>query len=326
MRVLVAIFFALSSLFAVSDMLGREVAVKKTDRIIFVGPGALRVGVYLGLEDRMVGIEQFELSTTNPPPYRKALGDKVKKLPVIGAGGPGKLPNFEALIDAKPDFIVASFLGAEQMDQITQKTKIPVVAISYGASYGAKEGKKLDEVMRSIKFLGELTGKEARAKELVAFMHSEQKALALLRSEPKKLYIGGVAYKGMQGIVSTEADYLPFEMIGQKNGLFDGGVGHKFVDLEAIVRLNPEWIFLDDYSEAKWSEELKSPVFTKLDAYKNNRIRKVFGLNNYNTNIENSFIIAYQIASELAGKPVDPIRSNQIYKAFYPNTDPKVFD
>lgn len=294
-------------------------------KLVFVGPGALRIGVYLQLEDRLAGIEQAELSTVSPPTYRKVLDqNRLKSLPIIGSGGVGKMPNFEALIATKTDLIVASFLSPAEIDLIEQKTKIPVLAISYGASYGAKSGKKLDAVLKSILTLGEITGKSARAHELVSFMENEKNYLKSLNIPEAKLYIGGVAYKGAQGITSTEADYLPFELLGQKNAMFDGEIGHKFVDLEAIIRLDPEWIFLDNHSKNRWQSELN--LLSKLKAHKNNQIKTVLGLNNYNTNIENSFVIAHQIASDLMGVELDSARIHQIYKIFFPQVSPEVFD
>lgn len=326
MKIVVSLLLFVGSIFAVVDMFGRDVEVKSASRLIFVGPGAIRLGVYLGLDDRLVGVEQSELSLATPPPYRKALDQsKLKTLPLVGSGGVGKTPDLEAIINAKPDLIIASFLTPDQIVLIEKKTKVPVVAISYGASYGAKSGKKLDEVKRSILLLGEITGTQKRAKELVGFIESEQKYLKGLKIEPKVLYIGAVAYKGPQGIVSSEADYLPFELIGQRNGLFAEGTGHKFVDLEAILRLDPEWIFLDNHSKHKWQTELNNPSFQKLRAFRENRVKEVLALNNYNTNIENSIIIAHQIASDLMGKEIDIKRIEEIYKAFYPNKNVEIF-
>ncbi len=45
------------------------------------------------------------------------------------------MPNLETLVSIKPDIIFTSILSLEQVNLIQNKTKIPVVALSYGASY-----------------------------------------------------------------------------------------------------------------------------------------------------------------------------------------------
>ncbi len=50
----------------------------------------------MNLQDKLVGIEKIEYKAIGFSEYRTVLGkNKITSLPLIGVGGPGKLPNLE---------------------------------------------------------------------------------------------------------------------------------------------------------------------------------------------------------------------------------------
>ncbi|ACZ11847.1 ABC transporter substrate-binding protein [Sulfurospirillum deleyianum] len=309
-----------------TDMLGREVSIEKSDKIVCIGPGALRLAVYLGLENRLVGIEKTENEASPFSPYRTFLGKKnIAKLPLIGTGGPGKMPDLEALIVAKPDFIIASFVDKNQLELIASKTNIPLIAISYGASYGGTSEKNLEDIKNSLLLLGNITRTNPRAKALVTFIQTQEENLRTLKFPAKKLYVGGIGYKGVQGLTSTEVSYPPFELLGLKNTLFEksGAQGHQFIELEALMHHNPDMIFIDQFGKTKVEQEYhaQKALYDTLSAYKTGNVKEVLGFNFYSTNVENLLIIAWQIAAYL-GEPVDVNeKAHAIFNAFY--GDPK---
>lgn len=305
-----------------TDMLGRVADVTSTSRLVFLGPGALRLGVYLGLENRLVGIEKIEKGASPLSPYRTFLGqERISKLPIVGTGGPGKMPDLEALLVLKPDLIITSFVDQNMIDLIVSKTGIPVVSLSYGETYGGN-AQKLQSVKNSLLFLGKLTQTLSRAEILVSFMNQQEKKLADLKVSPQKIYVGGLGYKGMQGITSTEAAYPPFELLGLKNCIFEGkeAIGHQFIDFEALIKVNPEIIFIDMFSKAKIKEEYeaKQELFNTMSAYQKGNVKEVLGYNFYSTNIENLFVIAWQIALEMGAHVDIENEAKLIYEAFYP--------
>ena len=304
-----------------TDMLGRSVNISSAEKLVFIGPGALRLGVYLGLEDRMVGIEKTENDASPLSPYRTFLGkERIAKLPLIGTGGPGKMPDLEALIVLKPDLIIASFVDKNQIELITSKTGIPVLSLSYGATYGGNE-KQMWSIKNSLLLLGRVTQTLSRAEALVSFIGTQEQKLLSLKLPDKKVYIGGIGYKGVQGITSTEATYPPFEMIGLKNCVFEGKetLGHQFIELEALLKADPEIIFIDMFGKEKVKEEYeaKKELFSTLRAYQTHNVKEILGYNFYSTNIENLLVIAWQIAS-LMGENIElNHEATKIYKAFY---------
>lgn len=312
-----------------TDLLGRKVAINKAQSFIFLGPGALRLGVYLGLEDKLVGIERVEQKPSVSPAavYRVYLGqDFLNQFPVVSEGGPGKMPNLEALIVANPDVIFTSFLDKGQIKQIQSKTKIPVVALSYGSSYGGATQKNLEDIKASILLIGQIANVSKRAQEIVNFISSQEKELSKLFFEKKSLYIGGIPYKGIQPITSTDANYPPFELLGLKNSLFENGQnqnlqGHQFIDFEALLTTNPQTIFLDSLSKTKINQDYiaNKALYDSLQAFQNNNVFWLLNFNNYSTNVENLILIAWQIAFYLGSNVPLHVKAAEIYEAFYPN-------
>jgi iron complex transport system substrate-binding protein len=293
---------------------------KDIQKIVAIGPGALRLLVYMNLEDKLVGIEQIEQKSIDFSEYRTALGEqKINSLPLIGAGGPGKLPNLEMLLSLNPDIIVASFIGANQLKTISQKTNIPIISLSYGQEYGGEE-KKLEAIKKSLTLLGKVFDKEKRAQELIAFMTSQEKELKQYSIKEANLYIGGMGFKGSHGITSTEKNYPSFELLEIQNPLTkDAPSNHMFIQEESLILQNPQMIFLDMYGKKTIKEEINSKpsLFASLDAYRNQKIYWLLAYNFYNTNVANVYINSWIILQKL-GYDIDiESKMNEIYSVFY---------
>lgn len=304
----------------IKDMFGRDIRIKENKRIVCLGPGALRLAGYLKLQERIAGIEKLELKYDLRSPYRAAFDKKeINSLSIVSQGGPGKMPNLETLVTLGPDIIFTSFLSKEQVQLIQDKTKIPVVALSYGATYGgAKKQSKLEAVKNSLKLMGKITGKNKRAQELVEFMELQEKQLAKIRFTGKKVYIGGIGYKGAQGITSTESAYPPFELLNIKNELLKDKKGHFFINKEALLSYNPDIIFLDYLGKKIVKEELVNDkkLYGTIEAFKQKQVFWLYPYNFYNTNMENIFINSWKIASYL-GLDIDlKAKEEEIYKKF----------
>ncbi len=304
----------------IKDMLGREVHIEQNEKIVCLGPGALRLAAYLNLQERIAGIEKLELKYDLKSPYRAILEKQsLKSLSVVGQGGPGKMPNLETLVMLNPDIIFTSFLSKEQISLIQKKTKIPVVALSYGATYGgAKKESKLDAVKSSLELMGEITGTKKRAKELVDFMNLQQKQLSELKLDPKKVYIGGVGYKGAQGITSTESDYPPFGLLNLQNSVLKDKKGHFFINKEALLSYDPQIIFLDYLGKKIVKEEMAKDktIYDNIEAFRQERVYWLHPYNFYNTNIENVFVNSWLIALYMGADVDFKRKQEQIYKIF----------
>jgi iron complex transport system substrate-binding protein len=314
-----------------TDLLGRSVDVAKSERIVCIGPGALRLAVYLRLGARLAGIERIERRLAALAPYSMKLGAaRIASLPVIGEGGPGKLPDMEALVRARPDVIFAAFTGRDQAARIEAKTGIPVVALSYGGGYGGGASEsKLDGVGRSLLLMGAITGETARARALVAFMDAQAKVLSgALKPPVPSVYVGGIGYKGARGITSTERDYPPFTLLGLQNAVVPGTLpGHVEVQDEALLKADPDVIFLDLGGRGILSERLKTKAsfFHALKAYRTRRMFWLLPYNLYSTNIENVFADAWIIAQRLGAKADARSASEKVYRTFLGKAGTAIF-
>ncbi|NJE26525.1 iron ABC transporter substrate-binding protein [Thermococcus sp. MV5] len=301
----------------VTDLLGRSVEVpSEVTKVVATGPGALRLIVYLNATDKVVGVEEFEKRYSYGRPYIIA-HPELKDLPIIGPGGPGKLPDLEALINLNPDVIFMTYVDSKTADEIQEKTGIPVIVLSYGQLTTFED----EELFRSIELAGKILGKEKRAEDVLNFIKSIQEDL-IKRTENAKspdVYVGGIGYKGAHGIESTEAKYPPFVVLHASNVADELGEGHKFIDKEKLLEWNPEYLFLDEGGLSLVLDDYnKNPEFyNSLTAVKEGNIYGVLPYNFYTTNIGTALADTYFIGKILYPErfeDVDPVKkADEIY-------------
>jgi len=276
----------------ITDMTGRKVYVpKKVERIVALH-GSLRYVVYLQAFEKVVGVEEIEKrgSMKGGPSVGKAywnvIKEKVRRLPSIGEGGPGKLPDFERLLEVRPELVLT--FERELADLIQEKTGIPVLVLDYAGTKGID----LERVMETINFLGKVLGKEKRASELNAYIRSllkelEQRTQGI--SLGPRVYVGGISMRGHQNFLSTEADFPPFKWLKAKNVADETRKkGHLFIDRESLFKWGPDFIFIDVNGLPLIKEDyLKNPDFYHhLKAVRNGRVYTIFPINFYRTNLE----------------------------------------
>ncbi len=301
----------------VMDMLGRNVELPAhVTKIVAAGPGALRLIVYLNASNMVVGVEDFEKRYNFGRPYILA-HPELRKLPTIGPGGPGKLPNFEELVKIKPDVIFMTYVDAKTVDEIQSKTGIPVVVLSYGNLATFDD----ETLFKSLKLAGKILGREKRAEEVIAFIKNLQDDL-IKRTEnvrSPEVYVGGIGYKGAHGIESTEAKYPPFVVVHADNVADKLGEGHRFIDREQLLEWNPDYIFLDEGGlKLVLSDYKKDPEFySSLKAIKTGNVYGILPYNFYATNIGTALADAYFIGKVLYPKrfsDVNPVKkADEIY-------------
>ena len=162
----------------VTDLLGRQVPVpSKVERVVAIGPGALRLYTYAGNLDFVVGVEQIEVDRPIGRPYLLA-NPSLSELPVIGQGGPNNAPDPEKILNVNPDVIFSTYAtDIAAADELQSKTGIPVVAISYGTlGFGTTEifGQF---VQNSLRLIGEITGTTEKSQSAIDFIQQAQQDL-----------------------------------------------------------------------------------------------------------------------------------------------------
>lgn len=309
----------------VTDMVKRQVTAPfDPERIICIGPGALRLIVYLQAESKIVGVEDMEKMNPGGRPYWLA-HPALSNLPRCGPGGPAginKKPELEAVLSVRPEVIFITYMDASLADEVQQTLGIPVVVLSYG------EFATFDEtVYDALRIAGRILNRVKRADTIVTYIESLRKDLytrskGIPENSRPTVYVGGIGYRGARGIESTEQRYIPFEWIGADNVAerVKAGIGsHVAMDKETLLKLNPDVIFIDggglmlvaaDYHK-------KPKIYKTLQAFSNRRVYILLPFNWYTTNIGTALADAYAIGKILYKERFEDIdpekKADEIY-------------
>lgn len=305
------------------DMLGRKVKVpEKVEKVVGVGPGALRLLVYMDLVDRVSGVEDVELRPGRP--YTFAHSELTDK-PIIGPymGGDSELITVN-----NPDVIFMAFSSATAADELQQRTGLPVVGLSSGNLRNAR-----DTLFKAFDLIGEITGKTVRADSLKRFIEVEITQLDSLTAgvpftRKPEAYIGAVSYRGAHGISSTEAYYTPFELVNAIN--VAGGLREKepinptgtYVDVEQIIQWNPATLFIDAAGLNLVHSDIEegTPLASTLKAVKEGDVYTLMPHNWYATNFENVLANAWFVGKILYPQRFSHVdaekKAREIYRFF----------
>ena len=302
----------------ITDGAGRQVQVpEKIQSIVCVGVGALRYSCYMDAADLVIGVEDYETKTDFMRLYNYVNFDKFKSLPVIGTNGQ---PYAEEIISLCPDVIVMSKYASVEADDLQAKTGTPVVVVPGSDT-------TLDaDAYETIRILGQLYGKEDRAKELTDYLNSikqdlDERTKDIPEEEKPAVYVGGVSFKGHHGFEGTEAGYGPFALIGAKN-LADttGQTGAFNIDLEQVLSWDPDVIFVDFNGMSFINEDYaKNPdYYNALTAVQEGKVYSQISFRSFASNLETALADAYYAACVIYPeqfRDVDPIaKAGEIFE------------
>lgn len=286
-----------SAMRTITDGSGRTVEIpEQVGSIVCVGVGALRYTCYMQGQSLVVGVEDYETQQSLARLYNYVNYDLFRDLPIIGTNGE---PYVEEIIGLAPQVIVLSKSASVEADDLQSKTGIPVVVVPGSDT-------TLDEnAYETIRILGELFGKKARAQELIAYLRGLEEELGRktegIEDKPT-VYVCGVSFKGAHGFEGTEAGYGPFALI-KANNLADtiGMTGAFDVDVEQVLAWDPDVIFVDYNGLALINEAYeKDPEFFKsLTAVQSGCVYSQISFRSYASNLETALADAYYAASVL---------------------------
>jgi len=295
----------------ITDSLGRKVEIPNDiKKVVAIGPGALRLVVYMREQHKIIGIEKKEKKYIYARPYILA-NLWMLKLPIIGMGGPNPNPNLETLIKLKPDIIVAGYISKSTANTISKKTNIPLVVVDYG-NIGTFANKQF---FQSLKILGEVFNKQKRAIQIKHFIENMNMDFKGLNTN-KTAYIGATAFKGIHGITSSMSIFPPFKMLGIKNIIKTKAKSQIFVSKEFLYNSNPDFVFIDESGMKMLNKNL--PLLFHMSAYKQNKAYGILPYNHYMTNIASAYADTYFIGSVVYPKKIkfSTKKIGDIYKFF----------
>jgi iron complex transport system substrate-binding protein len=309
----------------VTDMEGRRVTAPfEPERIVCIGPGALRLIVYLQASSKVSGVEDMEKMNPGGRPYWIA-HPELSRLPRCGPGGPAsinKKPDLEAVLACKPQVIFSTYMDAPLAEEVQRTLGIPLVVLNYGAFATFDE-----TVYDALCIAGRILNREKRAHDVVAYIDNLRKDMSKRTKDipevsKPEVYIGGIGYQGSRGIESTEQNYIPFKWIGAKNAAerAKASIGsHVDMDKEMLLKLNPDVIFIDSNGLSLVREDCrkKPEYYHVLKAFSNRRVYILHPFNWYATNIDTALADAYVIGKILYKKQFEDIDPQQIAEEIY---------
>ena len=215
----------------VTDMIGRNVEIVPGSyhRVVCIGAGALRMYTYIGDVQDLCGVEDIDnIKLQNRPkmfdsaarPYVIAYSEEFSKLPSCGVGGPqAQAAEAEKILACNPDIVISEYEDVQKEDALQQQLGVPVITLRSGAN-----GVFADEFKGSMRLLGSIFGKEARAEELVAFVEKEtaeiiRRTADIPESSKPTVYICGLGNWGTTNHLMTAQNYKPFEVVNIRNAV-----------------------------------------------------------------------------------------------------------
>ncbi len=311
------------------DMASREVIIDKIPEKILAVNSASRFITYLGADDKLCGIENIDKNFINTRAYTIARRAEFEKLEVIGEGGYNKPLNLEKIISLKPELIFEAFCDREAADLLQKQCGVKVISLSYG------EKSWFDEKIffTTLNTAAGSLGCETRAAELINFVGSLNDDLAKRAAAgpgaknpaaAPRCYIGAVAFRGRQGITSTDSMYPPFIKAGAANVVSESSPAnsHIFLDLDKLLVYDPTFIYIDAAGLATINEDyIKNKEFYKrLAAVKNKKVFLCLPSVFYHLNIETLYINSYfigKIINPAAFEDIDPAaKADEIFEKF----------
>lgn len=302
----------------ITDGAGRQVEVpEKLESIVCVGVGALRYTCYVGAQELVTGVEDYETKAGMSRLYNYVNFDKFQELPVIGTNGE---PYTEEIIKLSPDVIVMSAYASVEADDLQAKTGTPVVVVP------GSDTTLDDAAYETIRIMGQLYGMENRANELTDYLKGLQKDLDdrtkdIPDSEKPSVYVGGVSFKGHHGFEGTEAGYGPFALIHAKNLADTTGQNGAFhIDLEQVLSWDPDIIFLDFNGMSLISDDYaQNPdYYNSLTAVQEGKVYSQISFRSFASNLETALADAYYAACVMYPQQfadIDPVtKAGEIFE------------
>ncbi|MGD9210370.1 MAG: iron ABC transporter substrate-binding protein [Desulfobacteraceae bacterium] len=291
----------------ITDMAQRNVIIPVApERIICIGPGTLRLIVYLQATEKVVGVEDLEKMNPEGRPYWLA-HPEMAQLPRCGPGGPAsinKKPDLESVLQVSPQVIFVTYMDTSLADEVQKILGIPVVVLSYGSFATFDE-----TVFDALRIAGTVLKREQRAEGVINFIETQREILQQYTSDIEndkrpKVYVGGIGFRGTQGIQSSEQNYAPIEWVNAHNLAKEvkaTAQSHVFVNRETLLQLNPKIIFIDGGGLDQISEDYTEyeQFYRALTAVENRRVFSLLPFNWYTTNIDTALCDAYAVGKIL---------------------------
>lgn len=250
---------------------------KVPERIVVHDMNMTDMAFALGLQDKIVGLTGITGWYKTSPDFDKLRGDIPELAP--------KYPTVENLVAAKPDMFFAGwYYGMKPGGDVTPQTLEPfgikTMVLTESCIHLNKDRPKasMDLLFSDMIRLGKVTGKQARAEDLVKGWKEQLSSLKAKIGDKKELRV--FLLDGPADKPFTAGQFaIPDAMISSAGGV---NVTHDLptswgrTSWEAVAATNPEFLVLLDYQTGNGAADTfkflqEHPAMSATDAVKNKR-------------------------------------------------------
>lgn len=311
----------------ITDGVGRSVEVPETvDRLLAVGPGALRQVAYLKATDRVVGVEDTEREwatdglTDAPPPYNLAHPEFGNR-PVIGAAGPNAGGNSEEIIARDPD-VILYYGDPSRARSLQRQTGTPVVVLRIVDFVSPTARETMFETWRLV---GRLLGKTDRAADLVGHVESrladlEGRVADVPAGDRREAYVGAINYKGAHGIETTRNPFPPFRFVAAKNVAegVETDAASVQISRERLLEWDPPTMFVSASNLGRVREDVRThPELGRIEAVERDAVHSILPHATYHHNYASILANAYFIGKTLYPDRFDDVSIPDVSDALF---------
>ncbi|MCD8213565.1 MAG: ABC transporter substrate-binding protein [Campylobacter sp.] len=247
----IKILTALIAIFAVFALGTTVTDTPSKKRLVILDPAVVEMMYMLGAEDQIAAISTLTMSKIWPE-------DKTVLLKDVGTY---TKPNFEKIVELKPDLVVTSFHSAGVNEDL-KKFNLPTLTL---------KADSVDMICSNIEQIGKITGKEQKARELIESIKQKFKTYGDGALKGKKI----ITMFSATPITAFSSKTLPgdiFARLGLIN-LADGLQGATpIVSPEFILSANPDFIVLVGGMGGSDNFLKENPALAKTNAAKNGKI------------------------------------------------------
>ena len=299
----------------VTDMVGRQVEIVPGSytRVVCIGAGALRVYTYINGADLLCGVEDIENKTLQSRPkmfdsvalpYHIAYGDIFATLPSCGVGGPqAQAAEAEKILSCNPDIVISEYEDADKSNALQEQLGVPVITLKPGQNVFAPAFKD------TLRLLGQVFGKEARAEEIISFVEAEaaqikDRVAGIADEQKPAVYICGLGNWGTTNHLMTSPNFPLFEAANVKNVVSDLATkGAQAIEKEKFEAIGKDIdIMIIDAAAVKNIKPLfaeDSSMFDSVKAWKEGEVYLQLAFNAYYTNYELALADTWFIAKSV---------------------------
>lgn len=291
-----------------TDQAGRTVTLEQpATKIVSAYYLSSSLLIALGLQDQVVGIE---IKADTREIYKRAAPEFLE-LPAIGSG---KGVNVEEIAALEPELVILPLKLQESAARF-DTLNIPCLVI---------DPETMDGFMETIRLIGEATGAQDRANELIAFhedMMSEISALCADVETRPTVYMAGTDFLRTSGAGMYQNALI--EMAGGTNVAAELS-DSDWVDISAeqLLSWNPERIYMVSYAEYTEADLLNDDRFSSLSAMQNGALYTFPSLiEPWDYPTPSSALGIYWLAAQLHPELVSPEEfvtvAEEFYQTFY---------